>query len=82
MIFVGARSITEDRVFLLRAYDKAHEQDATIAYTKLTAVYSGSPGEVELLFGTYESPDRFFAAEPTWDVQFSGDRQFANGVGV
>lgn len=85
MVFVGARSITEDRVFCLRAFQPDREQDARDMYLKFSAVYGGAPSEVELLFGTYPSPDAFFRAEPTWKAQFppAGDATFANnGIGV
>lgn len=82
MVFVGARSITEDRVFCLRAYDESRRSEADTLYTKLTAVYGGSPSEVELLFGAYPSPEAFFSTEPTWEAQFSGDASFPDGVGA
>jgi len=82
MLFVGARSIKEDRVFLLRSFDTSREQEASTLHTKLAAVYGCAADQVEILFGTYPSPEAFFRHEPTWAAQFSGDPSFPDGVGV
>jgi len=75
MLFVGARSIRDDRVFVLRAFED--EANARELYQDLCGLYA-SDRAIDLLFGTYPSHDAFFRAEPTWAVQFQGNRDPAS----
>lgn len=70
--FVGARSLAENRVFILRSF-APDDPNARALYMDLNSVY-GNDDSVEILMGLYESPEALFNSEPSWAAVFKGDR--------